>query len=269
VSPWIAFAAIGVVADRSLWEIGTMVRPRLLLCPQFTEVEWTIAPQLSEWAEVATFDAPGVGEEPMPGDDATALDREMVVQRALQEVESRDWDSYFVVGDAWGTATAVRVAHARPEPVLGVALGHASLDYQREGRRPAVNKEVTAAMTQLLRSDYDSFVRYGMTQFTQGAFDEETSRRIVERFPPMETASKVWESNIDQDEQIGKLLEQLDVPLLLSKHEGCLVFTAEGYEDAVRAFPDARRTSVSRASSASEEFAAALKDFCEGVLSEP
>jgi pimeloyl-ACP methyl ester carboxylesterase len=241
-------------------------RPRLLLCPQFTEVEWTIAPQLSEWAEVATFDAPGVGDEPMPSGDPTTLDREMVVQRALREVESRGWDSYFVAGDAWGTATAVRVAVARPEAVLGIALGHASLDYQRDGRRPAVNKEVTAAMTQLLRSDYDSFVRYGMTQFTQGAFDEKTSERIVARFPPMEVASRVWEANVDQDEPIGELLEQLDVPLLFSKHEGCLVFTAEGYEDAIRAFPDARRTSVSQASSASREFAAALRDFCEDVL---
>jgi pimeloyl-ACP methyl ester carboxylesterase len=234
----------------------------------FTEVEWTIAPRLAEWAEVATFDAPGVGDERMPGGDPTTLDREMVVQRALQEVESRGWDSYIVVGDAWGTATAVRVAVARPEPVLGIALGHASLDYQREGRRPAVNREVTAAMTQLLRSDYDSFVRYGMTQFTQGAFDEETSKRIVERFPPMEVASQVWEANIDEDQAIDELLRQVDVPLLLSKHEGCLVFTAEGYDDAVRAFPDARRTSVSQASSASEEFAAALKDFCEDVLRE-
>ena len=146
-----------------------MVRARILLCPQFTEVEWTIAPQLAEWAEVATFDAPGVGDEPIRSGDPADFDRELVVQRALHEIEDRGWDSYFVVGDAWGTATAVRVARARPEPVLGLALGHASLDYQREGRRPAVSKEVTAAMTQLLRSDYDSFVRYGMTQFTQGA----------------------------------------------------------------------------------------------------
>jgi pimeloyl-ACP methyl ester carboxylesterase len=136
-------------------------RRRILLCPQFTEVEWTIAPRLSEWAEVATFDAPGVGDEPIPGDDPTRFDREMVVQRALQEVERLDWDSYFVVGDAWGTATAARIANARPAPVLGLALGHASLDYGTEGERAAVNGELVAAMTQLMRSDYDSFVRYG------------------------------------------------------------------------------------------------------------
>jgi pimeloyl-ACP methyl ester carboxylesterase len=240
-------------------------RPRLLLCPQFTEVEWAIAPQLSEWAEVATFDAPGVGDEPMPGGDPADFHRELVVQRGLQEVDRQGWDSYFVVGDAWGTATAARVALARPEPVLGLALGHASLSYEQEGRRPAVNKEVVAAMTQLLRSDYDSFVRYGMTQFTQGGFDEETSERIVARFPPMEIASKVWGMNIDRPEAIGELLGQLDVPMLLAKHDGCLVFTAEGYEDAVRALPEAHRTSVGRSPSASDEFAAALRDFCEVV----
>jgi hypothetical protein len=83
----------------------------------------------------------------------------------------------------------------------------------------------------------------------------------------MEVASRVWESNLARDEPIGELLAELDIPMLLSKHESCLVFTPEGYEDAVRALPQARRTSVSRASSASEEFAAALKDFCEQVLS--
>jgi hypothetical protein len=50
------------------------------------------------------------------------------------------------------------------------------------------------------------------------------------------------------------------------KHDGCLVFTEEGYEDAVRALPEARRTSVGRSPSASDEFATALRDFCESVL---
>jgi pimeloyl-ACP methyl ester carboxylesterase len=243
-------------------------RARLLLCPQFTEVEWAIAPQLSEWAEVATFDAPGVGEEPMPGGDPADFDRELVVNRALEEIEKLGWDHYFVVGDAWGTATAARVVAARPDPVAGLALGHASLGYHQDGPRPAVNKEVTAAMTQLLRSDFDSFVRYGMTQFTQGGFDDETSERIVARFPPMEIASRVWEENVERQEPMGELLEGLDVPILLAKHEGCLVFTEEGYEDVARALPDARRTSVGTSPSASDEFATALRDFCEGVLGE-
>ena len=38
-------------------------RPRLLILPEFTELEWTIIPLLEEWAEVASYDAPGVGDE--------------------------------------------------------------------------------------------------------------------------------------------------------------------------------------------------------------
>jgi pimeloyl-ACP methyl ester carboxylesterase len=237
-------------------------RPRILLCPQFTEVEWGIAPRLGEWAEVATFDAPGIGSEPLP-DDRAGIDRRHLVQRALEEVDRREWDSYFVVGDAWGTATAVRVAAAKPDPVLGIALGHASVDYGSEGERPAVNGELVAAMTQLMRSDYDSFVRYGLTQFTQGGFDEEVARRMVERFPEMEVATRVWEMHVARPEPIADLLGQLDGPMLLAKHEGCLVFTPEGFDDLVSSFPDADTVTVEKAASASDEFAAALRGFCE------
>ena len=241
-----------------------MARPRLLLCPQFTEVEWAIAPQLEEWAEVATFDAPGVGEEPLPG-GGPLLDREAVVRRALQEVEGRGWDRFFVAGDAWGTGTAVRVAAARSEATAGIALGHASAEYGTEGPRPAVNGQLVAAMTELLRTDYDSFVRYGITQLTQGGYDEEMAGRMVSRFPGDEIAAKVWEMNVVQSEPIAELLHGLDKPLLLAKHEGCLVFTSEGYEDMAAAFPDAQKVSVPTASTASEEFGEALREFCERV----
>jgi pimeloyl-ACP methyl ester carboxylesterase len=243
-----------------------VARPRILVCPQFTELEWVIAPDLEEWAEVATFDAPGVGEEPIPGGDVAALDREMVVQRALEELRRRDWDSYFVAGDAYGTATAIRVAMANPEPVLGLALGHASLDYEAEGERPAVNGELNAAMTQLLRTDYDSFVRYGITQFTQGGFDEEKAGEMVERLPRMEIAARVWEMHVARREQIGEMLKGLDKPVLLGEHDGCLLFTREGYEDVVAAFPESHQVSVQATSAASHEFAAALHEFCEDVL---
>jgi pimeloyl-ACP methyl ester carboxylesterase len=228
-------------------------------------VEWAIAPKLAEWAEVATFDAPGVGEEPVPDGGPDLIDRDAVVRRALAEVESRRWDSYFVVGDAWGSATAAHVAAQRPQPVRGVALGHATIHFETEGERPAVNGEVVAAMTQLLRTDYDSFVSYGITQFTQGGFDEDLAGRMVERFPPNDIAAKVWEMHVMRAEPIGDLLRRLDKPLLFSKHDGCLVFTAEGYEDAVAAFPDAQQATLHKPSAASEEFAEALRDFCERV----
>jgi pimeloyl-ACP methyl ester carboxylesterase len=236
-----------------------------MLCPQFTEVEWGIAPQLAEWAEVATFDAPGVGDEPVPEGGFEAYDRQLIVDRALRELDELGWDSYFVVGDAWGTATAARVAVARPEPVLGVALGHAAPDYGTDGERPAINGEVAAAFTTLMHSDYDSFVRYGLTQFTQGGFDEDVATQMVDRFPEMDVAARVWETLMGDRESVADLLRQLDVPLLLGMHRGCLVFTPEGFEDLTAAFPDAHTAEVDKATSASEEFAAALRDFCERV----
>ena len=40
-----------------------MTRPRLLLVPLLTELEWDpIRAQLEEWADVASYDLPGVGE---------------------------------------------------------------------------------------------------------------------------------------------------------------------------------------------------------------
>src|SRR3954466_16020488 len=118
-----------------------MAAPRVLLCPQFSEVEWAIAPQLSEWAEIATFDAPGVGDEPVPEQGPQLLDRETGVRRALQELDRRGWESCFVAGDAFGTATAARVAAERPEAVRGIAPGHASPHYETDGARPPAKGE--------------------------------------------------------------------------------------------------------------------------------
>jgi hypothetical protein len=49
------------------------LRPRLLLVPEFTELEWVIRPKLAEWAEVATYDPPGVGGEPIPAEALEAV----------------------------------------------------------------------------------------------------------------------------------------------------------------------------------------------------
>jgi hypothetical protein len=41
-------------------------KPRLLLVPAFTELQWMIKPELEEWADVAAYDPPGVGKERLP-----------------------------------------------------------------------------------------------------------------------------------------------------------------------------------------------------------
>src|SRR5439155_11355382 len=98
-----------------------MTRPRLLLVPSFTELEWSIRPMLEEWAEVASFDTPGVGAEELPFDPELdehprpamlAQWREAAAARALAEVGGLGWDDFYVVTDATGGPTALRVASA-------------------------------------------------------------------------------------------------------------------------------------------------------------
>jgi hypothetical protein len=233
------------------------MRPRLLLVPLLTELEWVIAPQLEEWAEVATFDVPGVGTEP----PVEPLDRQAVIERALLEIDRRAWDSYIVVCDGSALPTGVRVAHARADSVEAMALGHARLINRLEGERPTVNREVMEAFGQLAESNYADFVRYGLTQVTHGSIGDELAARILERVP-IDLGRAVWEMNLRDAEPFEHLVRQLDVPLLLAKHEGCLGETEEGFKDAVAAFPEARAVSVPEAPSVSSEFADALREFC-------
>jgi pimeloyl-ACP methyl ester carboxylesterase len=233
-------------------------RPRLLLVPEFTEVEWDrIRPQLEEWADVASYDPPGVGDEP----EAGSFNRDAIARRGLAELDRRDWHSCFVASDSWGTASAVRLATARPDAVAGLALGHAKLSFRREGARPPLNAGVFEAMSELVKTDHEEFLRHGAVQATGGSIHEELAERMIERFPH-ELMQRGWEMITRDDVDIGALLRMLDCPLLFAKHEGCLGSTEEGFEDAVAAFPRARTVSTTEAPLASALFADALREFC-------
>lgn len=235
-----------------------MTRPRLLLVPEFTEVEWTpIRPLLEEWADVASFDPPGVGDEP----ESEKFDRAAIAQRGLDELDRRGWEHCFVASDSWGIASAVQLAVTRPDAVDGLALGHAKLSFRREGPRAPLNAGVYDAMTELVGTDHEQFLRYGAVQLTGGSVDEEQARQMIERFP-REVIQRGWEMITRDDVDVGELLGKLDCPLLFAKHEGCLGSTDEGFEDAVAAFPRAKVVSVGGAPLTSEAFAAALREFC-------
>jgi hypothetical protein len=60
------------------------------------------------------------------------------------------------------------------------------------------------------------------------------------------------------------LARDVDRPLLIAKHSGCLMFTDVGFEDMQATFPAARTVSVSGAPCADDEFAEALREFCSG-----
>jgi hypothetical protein len=225
-----------------------------------TELEWVIRPQLEQWADVATFDVPGIGDEP-PVD---RLDRQAIVDRALLELDRRAWDSYILVCDGSALPVGIYVAHARPKAVKAMALGHARLCNRLGGERPTYNREVAEAFGRLADTNYKDFVRYGLTQVTHGSVGDELAERMLARVP-IETGRAVWTMNLYDTEPFDPILRELDVPLLFAKHEGCLGATDEGFADAVAAFPHARTVAVPQAPSVSDEFAMALRQFCDEV----
>jgi hypothetical protein len=238
-----------------------MDRPRLLLIPQLTELEWLIKPMLDEWAEVASYDAPGVGDEP-PVDD---FGSEAVARRGLEEVERLGWDQFFVVADEFGVAAGSQVAMEAGDAVDGIALGHARLSNSLGGERPAVNQQVHQACVSLMKADHRTFVRqfFKMTggEDSHGGFGEDLIERYLQRVP-ISLEIPFWETRAFEGERIAERLAPLDVPMLLARHRGCLLFTDEGFQDAVAEFPHARAITCAEKPGTSPEFAEALREFC-------
>ena len=260
-----------------------MPRPRILLVPGFTELEWRIKPALEEWAEVASYDAPGVGDEPASdeGDPRVLLERgvsredrggwrrcvvpgyDPVVERGLGELDRRGWERCVVVGDEFGALNAVGVAVAARERVEGLALGHACLSFRRSGPAAPVNGEVFAAFARLARFDYRTFART-LTQVTQGAYDENLAELYIERVPQeLQSAGFELCDRFMDGVDVESDLRGLQVPLLLAEHRGCLMWTREGFKDAVRALAAAECASFEQKPSVSPDFAETLRGFAQ------
>jgi hypothetical protein len=235
-------------------------RPRLLLVPSITELEWRIKPLLEQWADVASYDTPGVGVEPM----VDPLDADAIIARGLAEVDRLGWGHCVIASDDMANAIAVRIASARPDMVERMALGHAALSFHTDGVDAPVSAEVLAGLNKLLETDYRSWVR-AYTQVTQGAYDDATMELFLERVPA--TVCRRTQETIDAlaaDVDMEATLRQLGVPLLLGEHRDCLVFRHEGYQRAVAAFPAAKTISTHEKPSCSAAFAEALRAFAAG-----
>lgn len=236
-----------------------MTRPRLLLLPGYSELEWVIRPQLEEWAEVAVFDAPGVGDESPPEAYGSAA----LVERAVAEVDRRGWRDCVVAADEFAIAAALKFTSGRREAVQGLALGHACLSFSPDADPPAVNAEVRSAFSQVAELDDRTFIRH-LTQLTQGFYGEELADQMLERIPTGVAQAYVRDAMTDPGDWIEGALRELGKPMLLAEHDPCLLFTKEGYEAAVSAFPDAMRVSCREKPSVSPAFAEALREFCRG-----
>jgi pimeloyl-ACP methyl ester carboxylesterase len=235
-----------------------MGRPRLLLVPGISELEWQIKPQLEDWADVATYDPPGVGQG--PGEWSI----EASVDRGLRELDERGWDDYVLVADGWGSAYGVGILEARPAALRGFALGHAALSARMTGERAPLNGAVWDALSMLIEQGREPFARFAIPQFTRDGYDEALATEMLERIPiPVLEAMLAAGKSVDYD--LEALLRPLNLPLLFAKHEDCLLFTDEGYEDAVKAFPEARTCAMKKVCSVNPVFADALREFCEEI----
>jgi hypothetical protein len=241
-----------------------MDRPRLLLVPMLTELEWVIKPRLEEWAEVASYDAPGIGDEPPaaePSSSATA-------RRGLEEVDRRGWERFVIVADEFGVVAASHVAVAAGDRIAGMALGHARLSNSVDGPRPAVNQQILYALQSLIRTDNRMFVQqlFKMTRgeaaaggYQEGLVDE-YCRRV-----PLDATQHFYDSRLEEGAELGERLSSVGLPMLLAQHRDCVLFTQEGFEDAVAAFPEARFTRHYDKPSTSLDFCDELREFCAGL----
>jgi hypothetical protein len=245
-----------------------MDRPRLLLVPTLTEIEWEIRTLLDEWAEVASYDAPGVGDEPPAG----AYGAEAVAERGLDEIERRGWDRCFVIADEFGVSAAVHLGVTAPHVVQGMALGHARLSNRVEGERAPVNREVRSACISLIQRDPRTYVRqiFRMTggEHMEGGYKEKMVQEYHRRVPN-ELMLRAWEVLPEEGDQIGEALSGFDFPLLLAGPQGCLLFTDDGFNQATAAMPHVRSMSFDEKPSTSPEFAQALEAFCTQAVTAP
>jgi hypothetical protein len=245
-----------------------MERPRVLLVPQLTELEWVIKPLLEQWAEVASFDAPGVGAEP----PAEQFNSGAVARRGLEELDRRGWDSCVVVADEFGVAAAADLLAVAPHAVQAMAVGHARLSNTLEGERPALNREVYAGLGALVRADTRTFIRqlFRLTggETMEGGYKDNMVDAYLERVP-IDLMLPFWESRPEQGRHIGERLRGAAVPILLVQHLGCLLYTDEGFQDAVDALPRAQAERLTDKPSTSPEFAGVLEAFCREHVAVP
>jgi hypothetical protein len=238
-----------------------MERPRLLLVPQLTEIEWVIKPLLEEWADVASYDAPGVGDEP----PAEQFSSRAVAERGLEELDRRGWESCVVVADEFGVAGAAHMLAQAPQAVQAMAVGHARLSNALEGEGAALNREVYAGLGTLMRAEPRTFIRqlFRLTggETMEGGYKESMVDAFLERVP-VEMMIPFWESRPEEGEHIGEQLRRAAVPVLLVQHKGCLLYTDEGFQAAVDALPHARSERLNDKPSTSPEFAGVLEAFC-------
>jgi hypothetical protein len=120
-----------------------------------------------------------------------------------------------------------------------------------------------------MRTDPRSFVRqmFKMTagEGLVGGYGDELVDEYMQRVP-LELGVPAFDTAAADEEGLAERLTDVDVPVLLAQHKGCLMFTDDGFEDAVTAFPDATVVRCTDKPSTSEEFVGELREFCATLV---
>ena len=157
-----------------------------------------------------------------------------------------------------------RIIQSRPTALRGFALGHAALSARMSGERPVRRAAVWDALCDLIGQGREQFARFAIPQFTRDGIDEDLAAEIIKRVP-MPVFEAILEAGREVECDLEDLLRSLNVPLLFAQHKDCVLYTDEGYEDAVAAFPVARTCVTEKTCPADPAFAIALRDFCAEI----
>jgi hypothetical protein len=234
------------------------MRARILFVPIFAAFEARpFAQQAAEWAEVESFDSPGTGarrdEEPGSVEDVAAAGSERLDQLG--------WERAVVVCDSHAQGAGIELALRDPR-VAGIGISHAAVRYSTEGERAPLNPAVYAAAAQLLDSDLRSFGR-ALTQLTQGKFDEEWVDDFLATVP--RRTAQVRASQLDGHELVARLTGT-ELEVVLGCHVGCLMWSREGFDDAVAAVPGAVPVECESVPLSDEGFVVAMRELCASAL---
>jgi hypothetical protein len=222
-----------------------------------------LASLAAEWADVESFDTPGVGsrreEQPggVPGAAAAAAER----------LDELGWDRCAVVCDSHAQAAGIELTLSEPGRVGAIFVSHAAARYSATGPRPALNPSVHEAAGRLLETDYRSFAR-AITQMSQGEMGDDFVERWYE-LVPRQAAARMLLGMAETEPELVRRLAGTQIPVVLGRHKGCVVWTEEGFQDAVEAVPAARTVVCDGIPARDPRFLAEVREISAGLRRRP
>jgi len=232
-----------------------VTRPRLLYVPMAAAFESESFAALADWAQVESFDAPGVGANR----DAEPAGLRGIVDAAVAAIDALGWDRFGIVCDSHAQLAGVEIALRERERVGAIFIGHAAARYTPDGERPAMSPEVFAVGQRLLETDYRSFAR-AITQMTRGQMSDEVVERWID-LVPYAVAEQLLTELSETQPVLAPRLREVDAPVVLARHRDCVLWTREGFDDAAAALPEARVVVCERIPEQDPAFHDAIREF--------